>query len=428
VIHLKVFDPDSAYKFMETLVKEVGNRESATDSELKAAERIKGWFEQFGLSNVRFDEFDVVTSRVLREEATLPNGEKVECAALGNSLSTPPEGVEGKVTMLEATSQEELRKIEGKIVAVNVRPSKEKFIKIVKAKPQALIYPSRTPVAPAYYGSEMAEYTEKENIPIVSISHDDLLSIIKGNKRLRILTKVEKFTAKSRNVTGELPGEIEDEEILVGGHYDTVRNVLGAHDNAAGVVTALELARVFAGEKLTRTIKFAAFGSEELGLRGSLHYAENEENIKNLGLYLNLDVHGILIGQQSAVIFGPEDLKALVQLTAKELGVAIEVSTEPRGTGGSDHMSLALYGVPAISLSRYGGAAQIMHTALEDLRWCGPEAFAPVGKLCQTLLTRLANAGDFPFEKEIPSETAKALEKRLHEWGIEKKTKEKKPE
>jgi len=55
------------------------------------------------------------------------------------------------------------------------------------------------------------------------------------------------------------------------------------------------------------------------------------------------------------------------------------------------------------------------------------EAFVPVGKFCQTLLTRLANAGDFLFEKEIPSHIGKMLERRLLEWGIEKKTKEKSP-
>jgi len=64
-----------------------------------------------------------------------------------------------------------------------------------------------------------------------------------------------------------------------------------------------------------------------------------------------------------------------------------------------------------------------MHTVLEDLRWCGSEAFAPVGKLSQTLLTRLLNAAEFPFEKEIPPEIAKKLEKRFELWGIKRKSK-----
>jgi hypothetical protein len=92
--------------------------------------------------------------------------------------------------------------------------------------------------------------------------------------------------------------------------------------------------------------------------------------------------------------------------------------------GGSDHMPLALYGVPSVMLSRGGGAAQIMHTDLEDLRWCGSEAFAAAGKLSQTVLERLLNAEELPFEKKIPDGIAKALEKRFEDSGIKKKTKE----
>lgn len=87
-------------------------------------------------------------------------------------------------------------------------------------------------------------------------------------------------------------------------------------------------------------------------------------------------------------------------------------------------MPLAFYGVPSIMLSRGGGAAQIMHTNLEDLRWCGPEAFIPAGKLSQALLERLLRAEELPFEKKIPNDVAKALEKRFEDSGIRKKAKE----
>jgi len=198
---------------------------------------------------------------------------------------------------------------------------------------------------------------------------------------------------------------------------------MGAHDNAAGTAVVLELARIFAHEKLNRTLRLAAWGSEELGLRGSFHHSENPENIKNLRFYLNLDVHGILLGTLSATVLGPEDLKSLLRFTAKELGIPLQITSE-LGLGGSDHMPLAFYGVPSVSISRTGGAAQIMHTNLEDLRWCGPEAFIPVGKLNQTLLKRLLKAEELPFEKEIPHDIAKALEKRFEDSGIKKKVKE----
>jgi Iap family predicted aminopeptidase len=405
---------------MERLVKEIGNRESGTDKERLAAQQIKAWFEEFGLANVRMEEFEVQTSRVLKEEASLPDGTRLECTAVGNSLSTPPQGVEGEVVVLESTSPEALKRIKNKITALSIFPYQKDFLKILKAEPLALVFPSRTPLAPTIYRSIRAEYVEEQNVPAVSMSHDDVLNVLKGPRRLKITTEVRKLTAKSQNVLGEVPGVLEDEDVLVGGHYDTVRNVMGAHDNAAGTAVVLELARVFAHEKLNRTLRVAAFGSEELGLRGSYHHAENPENTKNLRLCLDFDVHGILLGALGAVVLGPEELKLLLSFMAKELGIPLQVTSE-LGRGGSDHMPLAFYGVPSVMLSRTGGAAQIMHTNLEDLRWCGSDAFIPVGRLSQTLLERLLRAEELPFEKKIPNDIAKALEKNFEDSGIKRK-------
>ena len=98
---MKSFDASSAYRFMERLVKDIGNRESATDSERMAAQQIKTWSEELGLAGVRTEEFEVQTSQILKEEASLPDGTRIECTAVGNSLSTPPEGVEASARRLK---------------------------------------------------------------------------------------------------------------------------------------------------------------------------------------------------------------------------------------------------------------------------------------------------------------------------------------
>lgn len=417
---MKTFDASSAYGYMERLVKEIGNRESGTASERRAAERIKAWFVEFGLEHVRIEDFEVQTSRVLKEEAVLPNGLKLECAAVGNSLSTPPEGVQGDVVILESTSPEDLKKIRNKIVALNMILYQKDFNKVLSQGPLALIYTSKAPLAPTIYRSIRAEWTEKQNIPAIAMSHDDVLTVLKYPKKLKIITAVENIKARSQNVIGEVPGTLSDEDILVGGHYDTVRTVIGAHDNAAGTAVVLELARIFAHENLNRTLRLAAFGSEELGLRGSLSYAESPENVTRLRLYLNFDVHGILLGNLGATVLGPEDLKSILRFTAKELGIPVQITSE-LGVGGSDHMPLAFYGVPSVSLSRSGGAAQVMHTNLEDLRWCDPSAFVQAGRLSQTILERLLRSGELPFEKDIPQDIARAVEKRLKDSGIKRK-------
>lgn len=59
---MKSFDAASAYHFMERLVEDIGNRESATASERLAAEQIREWFQEFGVANVRMEEFEVQTT------------------------------------------------------------------------------------------------------------------------------------------------------------------------------------------------------------------------------------------------------------------------------------------------------------------------------------------------------------------------------
>jgi Zn-dependent M28 family amino/carboxypeptidase len=58
-------------------------------------------------------------------------------------------------------------------------------------------------------------------------------------------------------------GPRPDEIVLVGGHYDTVRGSPGANDNATGTAAVLELARLLAGQRLARTVRFVAFVNEE---------------------------------------------------------------------------------------------------------------------------------------------------------------------
>lgn len=53
------------------------------------------------------------------------------------------------------------------------------------------------------------------------------------------------------------------ETIVVGAHYDSVAGTVGANDNATGVAATLELARLFQGSKLRRTVRFVFFVNEE---------------------------------------------------------------------------------------------------------------------------------------------------------------------
>jgi Zn-dependent M28 family amino/carboxypeptidase len=81
-----------------------------------------------------------------------------------------------------------------------------------------------------------------------------------------------------RNLIATLPGnEPQLPMLLLGAHYDGPAGSQGADDNASGVAVLLETARLLAGTRPRRSVKFVAFTLEEqqtLGtfLVGSRHY------------------------------------------------------------------------------------------------------------------------------------------------------------
>ena len=83
-----------------------------------------------------------------------------------------------------------------------------------------------------------------------------------------------------RNIEATLPGTpgYAHEIVVLGAHYDTAEDAPGADDNASGVAGVLELARIFAGERQARTVRFVFFPNEEppsfpTADMGSRHYA-----------------------------------------------------------------------------------------------------------------------------------------------------------
>lgn len=64
------------------------------------------------------------------------------------------------------------------------------------------------------------------------------------------------------NLSLEVPGTSR-EIVLVGAHYDSVAGCPGANDNASGTAGLLALARIFAGTKPSKTLRFVAFANEE---------------------------------------------------------------------------------------------------------------------------------------------------------------------
>ncbi|QYZ80050.1 Zn-dependent exopeptidase M28 [Methanofollis formosanus] len=82
-----------------------------------------------------------------------------------------------------------------------------------------------------------------------------------------------------------------DEIVVICAHYDTTSPEMpGADDNAAGVATMLEVARILEDLPLNRSVYFIAFGGEETGLDGSRRWlADNPDLHDRIVLAINLD-------------------------------------------------------------------------------------------------------------------------------------------
>ena len=107
--------------------------------------------------------------------------------------------------------------------------------------------------------------------------------------------------AKSANVIGYIAGTddtVGSEIILVGAHHDHIGGkLLGANDNASGVVAMLAVAQWIKQQKTgpRRTIAFVAFGAEEQGMVGSEHFAKHAPAalpMDKVVQFINLDMVG----------------------------------------------------------------------------------------------------------------------------------------
>ena len=113
-----------------------------------------------------------------------------------------------------------------------------------------------------------------------------------------IVASVKNHIVKARNILGVIEGEIKDEYVVLGGHYDHlgIQNGFiynGADDNGSGTVGILTLAKAFmaTGVKPKRSIIFAMWTGEEKGLLGSNYFVNNSDfKDKKIVFYLNYDM------------------------------------------------------------------------------------------------------------------------------------------
>lgn len=177
---------------------------------------------------------------------------------------------------------------------------------------------------------------------------------------------------ESFNVVGMVPGSdnvLKNEYVVHSAHLDHVgigkpvdgdSIYNGAHDNASGVASLLEIARIYktSGAKPKRSVLIVMVTGEEMGLIGSSYFAANPTVPKgSIVANVNTDMPTIIAPLLSVVPLGAEhsSLMGNVQFAAGQLGLEVQQDPEPTENRfvRSDQYSFVLNGIPALHV-KYG--------------------------------------------------------------------------
>jgi alkaline phosphatase isozyme conversion protein len=158
----------------------------------------------------------------------------------------------------------------------------------------------------------------------------------------------------SRNIVAVKPGT-SGEQIVIGAHYDSVRAGRGAFDNASGVALMMQLADALRDEPTPYTLVFVAFGAEEVGLRGSMHYVAEMSEQARADTVLMINFDSVATGDR-LYCYSSKDAawpQLAFRSVARSLGTFILTSPglnpdHPYGTTGdwSDHVAFKQAGIP----------------------------------------------------------------------------------
>ena len=379
---------DLAYDLVASLTAEVGPRPAGSENDAKAVTWAKAKFTAMGFDRVWTDPIKVDAWKRVGAHADIvaPYHQHLAVTALGNSVSTPPEGINAEVAYYEnfdALKADTSSRAKGKIVFVDNVFSRSRegrgyglavpvritgAIEAGKRGALALVIRSVGTDSDRLPHTGTMRYDEKETAPIpaaaVSTPDGDLIRylVVESRKQtpqrapLKMFLNMKNISTKnvdSHNVIGEIRGsEKPDEIVAIGGHLDSWDLGTGAIDDGAGVAITMATAKILKdmGVRPKRTIRVILFGNEENGLDGARAYAAKYGSEKHqLVSESDLGADKIYrMNTRSSETTRPW-LKAIADVIAP-LGVEWG---DNNGSGGPDFGPLVSgYGHPAVTLAQ----------------------------------------------------------------------------
>jgi len=307
---------DYAYRQVAHLANNIGPRLTGSAQAAKAVEYVASELKAIGCE-VQLEKVTVPhwvrgeeTAALIEFPGQAQNTtQKIVLCALGDSVATPPEGIEADVIALR--NFDELKsmprdKVAGKIMLFNYPFDKQMAAegRGGEAYGEAVVYRSDGPSTAARQGAVAclirsvggADYRllhtgqtdyagDAPKIPAGAVTAEDadlIADLVRqGPVKIKlVLTPQTLPNVESANVIGDIKGSEHPEQIIIAsGHLDSWDLGTGAIDDGAGVAVSMEAANLIQKLHLKpkRTIRVIAWMNEENGSAGSKQYAKDHE-------------------------------------------------------------------------------------------------------------------------------------------------------
>ncbi|MBC9031809.1 M20/M25/M40 family metallo-hydrolase [Sphingomonas sp. JC676] len=303
-------DDTAAWDIVEGLTTEVGQRLAATDAEARARAWAVKKLTALGFQNVHIETYKMPLWVRGAETAEVvgPSAQKLTIAALGNSGTTGPAGVDAEVAYFPTLADLQAApagSLKGKIAFVSHAMTATQdgsqygyYGGVRRSAPNLAASKGAVAILIRSIGTDYHRnpHTGVTNwadgvkpIAAAALSLPDaeqLERLLKrGPVRLKLLVTPQfKGQAESGNVIADVPGSDPSAGIvLIGGHLDSWDLGTGAIDDGAGVaITTAAAMRVRAAGQPRRTIRVVWFGAEEPGGFGGEAYAKAHANERHV--------------------------------------------------------------------------------------------------------------------------------------------------
>ena len=415
-----IYTSQEVMENLTVLCDEYGARFAGTPEEREAANFIAACFKRYGLQNVKLEAYPYAgwTRGTATLEVIEPRRRTLHCISLPycpaaditTELVSAGYGSPDEYSALGDTATDNL------VMAKSASPPdlgrwvhrKEKFERAVLAGASGFIFVSEHPGVGPETGS--LQNDRPAPIPGISVCKEDgeflARLMARGNEKvkLKLQTTDVNEPRTSWNVVADLPGNQNTEEmVVVGCHYDGHDISQGAHDPASGMVSVIEASRVlsaYAADSLKCSVRFIAFGTEEIGLTGAFRYVDaHASELDNIRFMLNMDAAGGS-SRKGVVLHCWDDLEPFFNTAREQMNTEMPVGQKVHSY--SDHFPFFLKGVPSSHMGdpeAPPAGRGFGHTAYDTLDKVELQNLRAASAAGARIALRCANADDFPAKR-----------------------------